>query len=169
MKKTKNIDYQICNKSLKNAFTLFMGSLAIFSIYFFFTGRTYIVSYIFYFVALFYLSGFPLSYFLYRKKDKFKCVKCGECCLLKFKLRKSDVERLEMGKCGWKKFTDESWNLKKINGYCAFLKDKNEKRMCSVYKFRPYACREWPFFHNPFTISWRWFVICPSLRKLIFS
>jgi len=167
MKKNKKIGHCTYNNSLKDAFTLFIVFLAIMSIYFFFTGRQYIVSYIFYFVALFYLSGFPLSYILHRKKDKFRCMNCGECCKLKFKLKKSDIIRFEKGKVNWKEFVDENWNVKRINGYCSFLIHKNGKKLCSVYKYRPYTCRGWPFFSSSFSISWPWFFSCPPLRKLI--
>ncbi len=169
MKKAEEIDYHARNTSLRNAFVLFLISLAIMSVYFMFTNRYYIVSYIFYFVALVYLSGFPLSYLLHKKRSKFKCIKCGECCRLKFKLKKSDIERLERGKIDWTRFVDEDWKLKVVNGNCIFLKKKNGKEICSIYKFRPSVCREWPFFSNKFTIPIVWFFRCPSLRRLFFS
>jgi len=163
----KKIDYHAQNIHLRNAFVLFIISLAVMNIYFFFTKRYNIVSYIFYFVALIYLSSFPLSYFLHKKKDKFKCIECGECCQLKFKLKKSDIERFKKGEIDWTRFVDENWGLKKINGHCPFLIDKNGDKLCSVYKYRPDICRGWPFFSNSFSISWQWFFSCPSLRKLI--
>ena len=166
MKKINKVNH-FYNNSLKNGFILFFSFLAFMSIYFFFTGRRYIVSYIFYFVALFYLSSLPLSYILHRKKDKFSCVNCGECCKFKVKLQKPDVERFDKGKVNWNKFVDKNWNVKRINGYCAFLIDKNGKKLCSIYKHRPNTCRGWPFFSNSFSISWAWFFICHSLRKLI--
>ena len=167
MKKIKKVNYFAHNNSLKNAFRLLFVFLAIMSIYFFFTDKRYIVSYIFYFAALFYLSTFPLSYFLHKKKDKFKCVNCGECCRLGFKLKKSDIIRFERGKINWREFVDENWNLKRIKGYCPFLIAKNGNKLCSVYQHRPDTCREWPFFSNPFSISWFYFFSCPSLRKLV--
>jgi len=169
MKKNNKIDYRAHNNCLRNGFILFIIFLAIMSVYFFFTGRPHVVSFIFYFVALLYFSIFPLSFILHRKKNKFKCVFCGECCRLKFKLKKSDIVRFERGRIDWKKFTDEKWDLKKINGNCVFLKKKNGKKICSVYKFRPSTCRKWPFFSNPFFIPIGWFFTCPSLRKLIFQ
>jgi len=147
-------------------FTLLIIFLSILNIYFLFTNRIYVV-YLFYSAALFYLSMFPLSYFLYSKKDKFKCIMCGKCCNLNFKLKKYDIKELERGKINWVKFTDENWKFKKNNGYCIFLKEKNGKKICSIHKFKPYVCREWPFFNSRFSISWRWFTTCPSLRKLI--
>lgn len=167
MKKINKIDYHVYNNSLRNSFVLFFIFLAIINIYFFFTGRLYIVTYISYFVALFYLSSLPLSYILHRKKNKFKCVNCGECCKFKLKLQKPDVVRFGKGKVNWKDFVDKNWNVKRINGYCAFLINKNGKKLCSVYKYSPNTCRGWPFFSNSFSISWPWFLYCPSLRKLI--
>lgn len=167
MKKINKVDYHSQNSSLKNAFVLLLLSLAVISVYFLLTNRYYMVSYIFYFVALIYLSGFPLSCILYKKKDKFKCVNCGECCRLRVKLKKSDIKRFENGKIDWIRFVDENWKLKMVNGHCIFLKEKNGKKICSVYKFRPSTCRQWPFFSNPFSISWLWFLSCPSLRKLL--
>jgi len=111
MKKINKADYY--NNSLKNVFTLFILFLVIMGGYFFFTGRKYIVSYIFYFMALFYFSELPLSYILHRKKDKFKCVDCGECCKLRVKLKKSDITRFEKGKVNWKEVVDENFNIKK--------------------------------------------------------
>ena len=126
------------------------------------------IHYISLFTSIFYLSQFPLSYFLYRKKDKFKCIGCGECCYLKFKLKKSDIERFERGRINWKFFVDENWRIKKTEKYCYLLKDKNGRRICSINKYKPDVCRKWPFF-NQFSISWAWIIKCPSLRKLIFD
>ena len=169
MKKKYKNDCHTHKLSFKNIFFLVCAFLAFMSVYFFFTDRRYMVSYIFYLVALFYLLGLPLSYVLHKKMEKFRCINCGECCKLKFELKKPDIMRFEKGKIGWEKFVDENWNIKRNNNYCSFIVDKKGKKICSIYEHRPDTCRVWPFFSNSFSISWIWFFYCPSLRKLIFK
>jgi Fe-S-cluster containining protein len=73
---------------------------------------------------------------------KFKCLRCGHCCRLRVNLSKKDIERLE--KAGKKNFIKDTKWLKRINGYCMFLKIENGKAGCSVYNNRPEVCRWWP-------------------------
>jgi hypothetical protein len=154
---------------IRNGILLFAIFLIIIIVYFLFTGRPYMIHYISFFTGLLYFSQFPLSYFLHKKKNKFSCIKCGKCCNMVFKLNKSDIERLEKGNINWRKFINKDWRIKKIDGYCSLLKNKNKESICSVNKYKPDTCKKWPFFSNRFSISWIWIIICPSLRKLIFE
>ncbi len=75
-------------------------------------------------------------------RTKFKCQRCGQCCRLRVKLYPRDIKRLnKAGKTGFMTFLG---NLKRKNGYCIFLRFKNGKASCSVYKSRPDICRKYP-------------------------
>jgi hypothetical protein len=152
--------------SLRNIFLLFIIVLVFLNFYFLLINKIYVI-YLFFFVSSLYLLGFLMSWLLHTKKSKFDCVNCGWCCKLKVKLKKSDVKRLTKVK-DWENFVDEDLYLKRVNDCCIFLKDRGNKKICSIYKYRPTVCMKWPFFcQSKFSISWLWFFSCPSLRKLI--
>lgn len=58
-------------------------------------------------------------------------------------MNKIDIKRIE--KHGYKK-TDflNGKILKKIGKDCIFLKKKGKKYFCSIQKFKPDVCNEWP-------------------------
>jgi len=152
--------------SFRDTFLLFTFILIFLNFYFFFTNKSYVI-YLFFFVSFLYLLGFLLSWLLHTRRSKFKCVNCGWCCRFRVKLTKSDVKKLTKVK-DWERFVDENFYLKRVNGCCMFLRDEGNKKICSIYKFRPSVCRKWPFFClSRFSISWMWFFSCPSLKKLI--
>jgi len=155
------------SNSFKNAFFLFDLFLIIMSFYFFLTNRIFFVYVIFLIASPIFFSGYLLSWMCHKRKAKFRCIKCGLCCRLRVKLNERDITRLKKIK-GWENFINKRNYLKRVNGWCVFLKKRRSNVICSIYKYRPSTCRKWPFFCvTRFSISWIWFSICPSLRKLI--
>lgn len=95
--------------------------------------------------SLGWLSVFASRVRLASKKDRFKCMMCGNCCRLRFiHLTKDDVERIQSR--GHRDFYDTVGGermLKRSRGRCMFVgKDDS----CSIYELRPEVCRKFPFF-----------------------
>ena len=100
-------------------------------------------------IALFFSAGFLAVFIsgvtLARKKGKFACAQCGNCCRLRFiQLSPGDIKRMEDG--GLRDFYEpvgKEFRLKRKNGRCIFLKPDGT---CSIYMLRPEVCRRFPFF-----------------------
>ena len=116
-----------------------------------------------YLIALF--STIPvLGFILRKKKDQFDCIKCGLCCALRVEPEEKEIKKIERNTGQGRDSFMEGRYLKRVNGYCTFLKNKNGENICSIYKFRPKICSRWPFkAAKPLSLA-----ICPSLRKLFF-
>ncbi|AKG91983.1 putative Fe-S-cluster oxidoreductase [Geoglobus ahangari] len=77
----------------------------------------------------------------FRRYERWRCTHCGFCCEeYDVSLGYEDEKRLRRfgnvfryGKIGV--------YLRKKNGRCIFRKDK-----CRIYRFRPIACRKYPFY-----------------------
>ncbi len=151
----------------KKIIIIFLGVfLVILDLYFLARNPVYVV-YLFFILVLFYLFGCSLSCIVHKRKLKFKCLMCGECCRLKVNVTDKEIKIIEKHEFKKNDFIKGRGVLKRVNGYCVFLKEVDGKKICSIYKFRPSTCKRWPFFSNPFTIPWYWFLRCPSLKKLI--
>ena len=151
----------------KKIIIIFLGVfLTILDLYFLARNPIYVV-YLFFILLLFYLFGCSLSCIAHKRKSKFRCLICGECCKLKVNVTDKEIKIIESRGFKRNNFIKGGRVLKRVNGYCVFLKYKRGKRVCSIYKFRPSVCRKWPFFLYPFTIPWHWFFRCPALRKLV--
>ncbi|WP_456369502.1 YkgJ family cysteine cluster protein [Geoglobus sp.] len=77
----------------------------------------------------------------YRRYERWRCVHCGFCCSeYDVSLGHEDEKRL-------KRFGNVFWYgkigvyLRKKDGRCVFRKDR-----CRTYRFRPVACRKYPFY-----------------------
>jgi Fe-S-cluster containining protein len=95
--------------------------------------------------SLGWLSVFVSRVRLAKKKGRFKCMMCGNCCRLRFiHLTKDDIARIQSK--GHSDFHDNVGGecmLKRIRGRCMFVgKDDS----CSIYEIRPEVCRKFPFF-----------------------
>ena len=114
-----------------------------------------------YLIAVF--SSIPvLGFILRKKKNQFNCIKCGLCCALMVEPDEKEIKKIERNIGQGRDSFMEGRYLKRVNGYCTFLKNKNSENICSIYKFRPKICRGWPFKNiRPLSLA-----ICPSLRKL---
>lgn len=153
----------------KKMIAVFLGIFLILSNIYYLIKKPIVVAYLFYFVWLLYLFGCVLSYIVYRRRSKFKCLMCGECCKLKVNITKQEIKIIE--KLGFKRkyFTKDNRSLKKVNGYCVFLRKRRGKMVCGIYKHRPPICRKWPFFSHPFSIPLLWIFRCVSLKNLILN
>jgi Fe-S-cluster containining protein len=100
---------------------------------------------------------------LNRRSSQFKCMMCGNCCRFRVvPIDKEDVRRLE--EAGYKDFYVKKGELmmKRVNGKCVFLKEDK----CTVHKFRPRVCREFPFF-KIYGIGYaNKATFCPALEEL---
>jgi Fe-S-cluster containining protein len=85
----------------------------------------------------------------------FTCERCGECCKkLYILLSDSDISRIESFDYRMNDFSEieplgeykGKRVLKKINGKCVFLENKDGKFSCSIYESRPEICKKYPFF-----------------------
>jgi len=155
-------------KKKKIIFT-FLGVFLILLDFYFLVKNPVFVVYVFFLVILIYLSSFLLSCISHKRKSKFKCLMCGECCKPKVHVTELEIKTIE--KLGFKRkdFMKGIKVLKRVNGYCVFLKNKNDKKVCSIYKHRPSICRKWPFFSYSSIIPLHWFFKCPSLKNLILN
>lgn len=113
------------------------------------------------FITFFYTLGF----FAYKKQANFNCITCGLCCTLKVTPTEKDIRRIEKGTGKTRGQFLEEGRLKRVNGYCLFLKQEGQNKICSIYQHRPSLCRQWPF-HGKSRVFWKWFLLCPSLRNL---
>ena len=114
------------------------------------------------YVLLFCCANFFTNYVLYKRKSKFNCIKCGLCCALKVEPPEKEIRKIEKSLGESRALFMEGKYLKRVNGYCIFLKKEGEDKICSIYKFRPTICKAWPFR----SFRWKWIAICPSLRAL---
>lgn len=78
---------------------------------------------------------------IYLARNSFKCKRCGHCCGLKVTLKDEDKKRLR--KHGYGKYINRMF-LKRINGWCPFLKIEKGKATCTIYSIRPGLCQRWP-------------------------
>ncbi len=100
------------------------------------------------------------------RKDKFKCIQCGNCCRFAIiSLTDEDIDRI--GSEGHKDFVEKTRlgekKLKRVNGRCVFSVDDK----CSIYEIRPKVCREFPFqklvSFIPYIHEWS---CCPGIEEL---
>ena len=107
---------------------------------------------------------FVRSVRLYRVRDRFKCVSCGNCCRFRVTpLLAGDVVRLESA--GLSGFADRYGGeacMKRVRGRCMFLKDDR----CSVYEHRPRVCRSFPFFSSCGIGYAERASFCPAMEEL---
>ncbi len=105
------------------------------------------------------------------------CLECANCCksISPF-LRDRDIDRIASS-LGLKPsaFTETYLELDPEEDYvfretpCPFLLDDNR---CSIYKYRPGACREYPHtdrknFHQIFSLTLKNAEICPAVQEII--
>ncbi|MFH1307572.1 MAG: YkgJ family cysteine cluster protein [archaeon] len=79
--------------------------------------------------------------FLFKKN--FKCTNCTQCCKLRVKLSKKDIERIKTELDYIETDKGKKW-IKRVNNYCIFMNIKQGKSRCSIYKNRPDICRVFP-------------------------
>ncbi|MBT3721552.1 YkgJ family cysteine cluster protein [archaeon] len=91
------------------------------------------------FFSIYYLKIKPL----FLKNKKFKCIHCGKCCKYIVWLTKKDIEKIKTNTKYIKSFFGKKY-IKLVKRKCIFLKNKNEKNFCSIYKTRPEICRRFP-------------------------
>ncbi len=75
------------------------------------------------------------------------CRRCGYCCSLTVKLADEDIARIKKKGYDEDYFVEEKGQfkcLKRINGYCVFLKIDEGIASCRIYPFRPNRCVEYP-------------------------
>lgn len=157
MIKPENIDSKLINSRKKYRLLYFFGITSCFIIFVFSPLLSLL------YLGLYFISEGFIGKMLFRRKAQFNCIKCGLCCSLKVIPTESDIKRIEKNLNKPRESFIENRGLKKVNGYCMFLKNKNGENTCSIYKFRPEACRRWPFKH----FNFEWLQICPSLRALL--
>jgi len=103
---------------------------------------------------------------------KFSCVRCARCCKeRKILLLPEDVERLvhatglsvEDFAVPVDDLEPYKYRLRKSDGACIFLKGDK----CSVYPYRPLACRFYPFILFHIGMSYVFIIAgeCPGLGK----
>ena len=110
------------------------------------------------------ISGFYfLGLLAYKNQANFNCIRCGLCCAPTVTPTEKDIQRIEKSLGKDRSFFMEGSSLKKMNGFCMFLKRESGENVCSIYKARPSICRQWPFHKK--SIYWKWFVLCPALRN----
>jgi hypothetical protein len=120
--------------------------------------------YIFLGFAYLYIFSFIKSVYLGRKRDEFRCLRCGKCCKLNTKVSESDAKRI--GKLGYKNFLNGS-SLKRRGGNCMFLEEKNGFYTCRIYRSRPDVCRNWPFYKTFFgKLTLAKTFSCPGLARI---
>lgn len=87
--------------------------------------------------------------------NTFKCSRCGKCCKTYIiKVSKKDIKRITSKDYEENYFLmhdpmsldPNKFVLKKDDGKCVFLKKKNNKYLCGIYKIRPLICQKYPFF-----------------------
>ena len=77
---------------------------------------------------------------------EWKCKRCGYCCTLRPRI--SFLEHLKLLALGYRGFSEKNIHnqrfIKVRNNKCIFLKGKDNKPFCTIYKHRPKVCREYP-------------------------
>lgn len=109
--------------------------------------------------------------------EKIDCLQCANCCKTtspifrdvdirriakRLKMAESDFERTYL-----KKDEDQDWVLK--SAPCTFL---NEDNTCSIYAYRPQACREYPHTDRKrmiqiLDLTERNAIICPAVAQIV--
>ena len=73
--------------------------------------------------------------------------RCGLCCTLLVRLKRDDIERirrLEKKEAAFVEYTDRKEPvLKRINGYCRFVRIEEGIASCTIYVSRPRVCKEY--------------------------
>ena len=73
--------------------------------------------------------------------------RCGLCCTLLVRLDPEDIERIKRLGSKEDSFVEHTGRkesiLKRINGYCSFLKIEKGIATCTIYDSRPKICREY--------------------------
>ncbi len=70
--------------------------------------------------------------------------RCGLCCSLLVRLNSKDIERIkELGYDDFTEIRKDEKILKRVNGYCIFLKIEEGIATCTIYDHRPKVCREY--------------------------
>lgn len=73
--------------------------------------------------------------------------RCGLCCSLLVRLTESDIGTIRKLGYDAASFVEHTSRkepiLKRINGYCRFLKIENGIATCTIYNSRPKICREY--------------------------
>jgi len=81
---------------------------------------------------------------------KFKCIKCGICCIgTEMELTAEDIRRIEAAGYKMEDFVVEKdgvYRLKNVDGHCVFYDPAT--RMCKIYDIRPIGCRLYPLVFN---------------------
>ena len=124
------------------------------------TAVTYLVVF---FAIVFSAPPTVKSIMLYRKRGRFRCTMCGNCCRLRIiNLAKEDIVRLQAA--GNKDFVAAGGEprLRRVRGKCIFLKDDR----CLVHEHRPKVCREFPFFKVWGVGYAREASFCPAMERL---
>lgn len=107
--------------------------------------------------------------------DTFRCERCGKCCEMSIvRISKEDIKRIkregydenyfikrDIMSPGLNKFV-----IKKIGNKCIFLKKKNGKYFCEIYKVRPLTCQRYPFFKKDVKSCKPEHVILPYYKKV---
>ena len=100
---------------------------------------------------------------LYKRKDSFKCVLCGNCCRFRqTPLDESDIKRLKNEGYADSIIEGKNPRLKRVKGKCIFL---NEDK-CQIHEIRPTVCRQFPFFKIYGIGYCQMASFCPSIDDL---
>ncbi|MEM0463979.1 MAG: YkgJ family cysteine cluster protein [Pyrobaculum sp.] len=81
---------------------------------------------------------------------KFRCIKCGICCIgTEMELLAEDIRRIEAAGFKLEEFAverDGVYRLRNVDGHCVFYDP--ESRSCKIYDIRPVGCRLYPLVYN---------------------
>lgn len=146
-------------KKNKRYFYLVYGSVFL-TFLIFFVNPIISLVYLILLISGIYLLGLQAT----KNQARFNCIRCGLCCAPTVTPTEKDIRRIEKSLGKPREYFLENSSLKKVNGYCMFLKRENGNNICSIYKARPSICRKWPF-HKKW-ISWKWFTLYPALRDV---
>ena len=76
------------------------------------------------------------------------CTFCGLCCTLAVKLSAADINRIKKLNYSEAEFVayddDNKPLLKRVNNWCVFFKREGKIGVCTIYKNRPEACKDFP-------------------------
>jgi len=110
-----------------------------------------LISYILLIIVLIYIAFREQILDFVTSFQKFKCIRCGHCCLLVVRLTDKDVESFKKHKLDnhiEKKLGKTI--IKRINNYCPFLIIEDGKSRCKIYKIRPLVCQKYPLYKKFF-------------------
>jgi len=107
----------------------------------------------------------------------FECRMCGECCWGEgISLSKEEIRRIsEFLKIGEEEFKRRYCKKKKqryelltrSSGYCIFLKEDGERKICMIHPVKPDLCKKWPFFKSIISDEDEWKMAkdaCPGIN-----